>query len=491
MACIIGRRPGQRPRGAVQAAVQADVREVTMPIALPTRLVFAVLLAALWGGGARSQAPQATVLEGARVIVGDGSAPIEDASVVLSNGRITQLGRRADVAAPASAIRVDLAGRTVMPALIDAHVHMGYRSNTSFTGDNYTHANLIDILDRFAYFGIAAILETGTARGELAYRVRDEAHDGARYLTSGRGFGMPNAGPGGPMRDSAYGVTSDAQARQYVRELAERKVDMIKIWVDDRNHTVEKLRPDLYRAIIDEAHQHRIRVMAHIVDLADAKDLLRAGIDGFAHMVRDREIDEELISLARQRPDVFFLETLWGERRALYDQAPAWLGEPLLRTAFSAESLRDLAASLAGEGDTAAVRLARERSAIGLRNTAKLYAAGIRLGLGTDLGGVTGGQYFGWGSHIELDLMVNKAGLTPLQAITIGTRNSARILGLDDLGTIAPGKSADLLVVDGDPSRNIAQTRAIDRVYLRGRELPRSSQAARWASEFATGPVPR
>src|SRR4029077_16839825 len=217
---------------------------------------------------------------------------------------------------------VDLSGKTVIPALIDAHVHMGYRKGLSFGPENYTRENLTDKLNRFAYYGVAAILETGTARSELAYQLRAETPPGALFRTAGRGFGMPNAGPGGPMRDSAYGVTTEAEARMDVQELAARKVDMIKIWVDDRNGTVEKLKPNLYRAIIDEAHQHAVGVMARIAGmeaaktmlradippLDDAKDLLRAGVDGFGHCVRDREVDAELLAMLKARPNLFFLE---------------------------------------------------------------------------------------------------------------------------------------------------------------------------------------
>src|SRR5438445_5165657 len=202
-----------------------------------------------------------------------------------------------------------------MPALIDAHVHMGYRKGLDFSQNNSTRANLSDILDRFAYYGVAAILEAGTARSDLPYELRANPAPGALFLTAGRGFGMPNAGPGGPMRDSAYGVTTEVEARKYVQELAGKKADMVKIWVDDRGGTVEKLRPDLYRAIIDEAHKHSLRVFAHIVDLADAKNLVRAGVDGFAHMVRDQDIDDEMLALLKERPNVFFQQTLWGERR--------------------------------------------------------------------------------------------------------------------------------------------------------------------------------
>ena len=164
----------------------------------------AALLLAASAAPVRGQTPAApTVFEGARLIVGDGSAPIENAVIVVIGDRIASVGRRGEVVAPSGAARVDIAGKTVMPALIDDHVHMGYRRGTSFTADNYTRENLLDMLDRYAWYGVAAVLETGTGRGDLPYRVRAEARSGARYLTTGSGFGMPNAGPGGPMRDSA------------------------------------------------------------------------------------------------------------------------------------------------------------------------------------------------------------------------------------------------------------------------------------------------
>src|SRR6185369_79685 len=414
-----------------------------------------------------------TLFEGARLIVGDGTPPIENSAFIVQGNLFTRIGRKGDLRAPAGAPRIDLTGKTVMPALIDAHVHLGYRKGLSFSADNYTRATILDTLDRFAYCGVAAVLEAGTGRGDLPFEIRRDARTGARYLTAGQGFAMPNAGPGVPMRDSAFGVTTEADARRDVRDLAAAHPDMIKIWVDDRNGTVEKLKPNLYRAIIDEAHAHGIRVMAHIAALEDAKDLLRAGVDGFGHVVRDADVDQELIAMLRQRPNVFFVETLWGERNAVYGTKPAWLQEPLLRGTLSEPEIAALAGGFSTSGSAdSAQRL--------LRNVAALNRAGVRLGLGTDTGGVTGGGYFGLASLIELELLV-KAGLTASQAIVAATRTSAAILGLDALGTIAAGKSAAFMVLDANPLDDIANTRKISAVYLDGLMVDRAALAAKWA----------
>ena len=429
--------------------------------------------------GHQTRGRDATVFEGARIITGDGRGVVEDGAFVVQNGRFTQVDKKGAIHAPAGGKWVDLSGKTVMPALVDAHVHLGYRRGSTFTADNYTRANLLDELDRFSYYGVAAVLEAGTGRGSLPFQIRNAAHSGARYLTAGRGFAMPNAGPGVPMRDAAYGVSTEAEARRDVRELAASRPDLIKIWVDDRNGTVEKLKPHLYRAIIDEAHRHGIRVMAHIAALNDAKDLLRAGVDGFAHVVRDKDIDQELLALLGQRPNVFFVETLWGERNTIYSTKPAWLGDRLSTGTFSEPEISSLAAAFSAD-------TSRESAERLLRNVATLNRAGVRLGLGTDTGGVTGGGYFGLASLVELELLV-RAGLTPAQAIIAATRTSAGILKLDDLGSIAPGKTAAFIVLDGNPLDDIADTRKISAVYLNGAAVDRESLRARWSAAKATG----
>src|SRR5437667_12466608 len=180
-----------------------------------------------------------------------------------------------------------------------------------------------------------------------------------------------------------------------------------------------------------------MRVFAHVTKLEDVKDLLRTGIDGFAHMVRDRDIDDEMIALVKARPAVFFQQTLWGERLSFYTTRPAWLDEPIVRDTFSPEEIR-----LLGESFTKAENpAARQAGETNLRNIRKLKQAGARLVLGTDTGGVSGGQYFGLGSHIELELLVTRGGLTQMEAILAVTRNSDAALSFDCIGIIQSGQS--------------------------------------------------
>src|SRR5262245_10662052 len=184
----------------------------------------ACVLLVLWSLGSAGQ-QTSTVFEGARLITGDGTPPIENASFVVVERAISAVGKKGQLRVPSGARRVDLSGKTVMPAIIDGHVHPGYRKGLTFSADNYTRDTILDTLDRFAYYGVAAVLEAGTGRGALPFSLRLEAPRGALLRTAGSGFAKPNAGPGVPMRDAAYGVTSESDARRAVRELAAKSPD--------------------------------------------------------------------------------------------------------------------------------------------------------------------------------------------------------------------------------------------------------------------------
>ena len=395
---------------------------------------------------AQTRGGNVTVFEGARLIVGDGSAAIDNSVIVVDGNRFTQVGRAGQVQIPAGARRVDLRGKTVMPAIIDTHTHMATE-----------RAALIDQLQRKAYFGVTAVASLGQDTGDLAFQVRDETiPNAARLRTAGRGLTMPEPG----RTDAPYWVSTVPEARKAVQELAVRKVDIVKIWVDDRNGQYKKLTPDLYTPIIEEAHKNGLRVTAHIFALDDAKGLLRAGLDAFAHGVRDKDIDDEFVSMVRQRPAVVLVPNL-PDRGVVAEFG--WLGNSL-----SAGEVQKLQAASTNRP------AAQQTFGIQARNLAKLNAAGMKIALGTD-GNVA------WAHHFEMEDMV-ATGMTPAQVITAATRNAAEFLKLADMGTVAVGKSADFLVLDANPLDDIKNTRRIADVYMRGSAVDRAAVQKRLMS---------
>ena len=387
---------------------------------------------------------EATVFEGARLIVGDGSAAIEDAVFVVEGDRITQAGQRADVEIPESATRVDLSGKTVMPALVNTHVNLAS-----------TRAERIDQLQHMAYYGAGLAVSLGLDDGDVAFEMRDEViADGARSRTAGRGITAPEEG----RTEVPIWITSETEARTAVQELAANQVDLIKIWVDTRNDQFVKLTPALYGAVIDEAHSEGLRVTAHIFNLEDAKGLLRAGIDAFAHGIRDRDIDDELVALWSERPTVVLVPNLpnpgvAGDLSWLSGTVPA----------------ADLQRMQEAQRDRPA---AQESFGIQARNLARLSQAGITVAFGTD--GSTP-----WAVHQEMEDMV-RSGMTPAQVIVAATRNSAELMQMTDIGTVEVGKSADFIVLDANPLDDITNTRRISEVYLRGTAVDREALGARF-----------
>ncbi len=425
---------------------------------------------------AASLAFPAVLFEGARVIVDARRPALENAALLIDNGRIVKVGKKGAVRAPAGATRVDLTGKTVIPALIDSHVHLGYQKDLTYLASNFTRDNLVDQLNRYAYCGIAAVLSLGTDLGDLPFQMRAEQPAGALFLTAGRGFAAPNAGPAAAeLKASAYGVSTEEEARKAVREQIAKKVDFVKVWVDDRNGTVQKLSPALYRAIIDEAHKHGTRVIAHVYYLDDARDLVRAGIDGFAHLVRDREMDDDLVALIKQR-NVLIMPNLGLAESRTYAQAPAWLDDPLLHETAPAAVVARMRASYGQRPVEAAQKTYR----IMQTNLNKLNTAGARIGFGADAGAVPD-HVHAYTAHRELQLMV-EAGMTPVQALTAATVTSAEFLRLTRLGTLDAGKSADFIVLDANPLDDIANTKKIAKVYLRGQEIDRQSMRTAWGS---------
>ena len=289
-----------------------------------------------------------------------------------------------------------------------------------------------------------------------------------------------------------------AEARKAVQDLAPHKPDFVKIWVDDRNGQARKLTPELYQAAADEARRHNLRSIAHVFDLDDAKGLVRAGVEGFLHSIRDSEVDNEFITLAKQR-NIWITPNLGGINRASLIRAngtPAWFDDPLVAETIAPALIRQRAkmyedqarARQAGRGAAQALpagALAQAGPAaqtFDAANVRRLRAAGVRQVLGSDAAG-DGRRWIGLMTLVEIENMVS-AGFTPADAIIASTRESAKVLGLNQLGVVAAGKSADFIVLDANPLDNIANVRRINKVYLRGQEVDRAALRTKWKAQW-------
>ena len=441
-----------------------------MPSARLLAWAFVLVLASALASGAQRGSSSALWFEGARLIVGDGTPAIENAAFLVDDGAFAWVGRQGQRQPPPGAVRVDLAGKTVMPALIDGHNHIGLvnENDGSNSKANYRRENLVDQLQRYSYYGTAATLSMGLeADQELAYELRDQViPNAARFLTVGKGIAAtPIAGPPGePRLGIPYGARTAAEGRDHVRTLHTRGVHFVKIWVDDRNGDVPKLQPAVYRAIIAEAHANGMQVLAHLsrtTGLADAKDLLQAGVDGFVHLVRDRDVDEQYIASVKAHPKV-------------------WSG-PNMPVPSTRNTIDALAETLPGSQiDSMRKQLAQLEAAgnppnalfeLHCRNLRRIHDAGMVIGLGTD------GTGDGFGAHEQIEAYT-RCGMTPMEAIVAGTGINARILHLDRMGTVAAGKEASFNVLDANPLESITNTRRISAVYLRGKELDRRALRA-------------
>ena len=447
-------------------------------------VVFVLALVAAFGSSRASSvarqiavpaASRALVLKNFTLIDGNGGTPVANAALVAENGRITFVGPAAQLKAPAGAAVQDLAGKFVMPGIIDLHVHVAESDGLvqdpkrTFTRENVEHD-----LRLYASYGVTSVLSMGSDQ-PLVYQIRDEQRARpanlamTRFFTAGRGFtvleGFPtNQGniPGVP-----YEVSDPKQAAGFVDELAVHHPDVVKIWVDDRFGDFKKTPINLSTAIINEAHKHGLKVAAHVFYLDDAKQLAAAGLNAFAHSVRDKLVDDELIRLMKQH-GTWLIPTLTRDSTPFAFAKPEpYLNDPFFTRAAPPLFLKALhdpqyLKNMVSDKHWAEYPPLLENSK---RNLKRLADAGIRYGFGTDAGVPT--RVPAYLDHEEIQLMA-AAGLTPMQIITAATKSGAEFLGVRDLGTLERGKWADLIVLGGNPIADLKNSRKIESVYIAG-----------------------
>ncbi|WP_263382499.1 amidohydrolase family protein [Granulicella arctica] len=425
--------------------------------------------------GASAAGAQITVLRDVTVIDGEGGAPRHHAALVIDGGSIRAV-TDTGAAVPKGATVLDMAGKTVMPEIINAHGHVGLLKGTKTASANYSKENEQRELMQYQDYGVGAVLVMGTDHDE-AYGWRAESHagtlPGALLYTAGKGFGAPQGMPPLAMgMDQVYRPATAEEARADVRELAKHKPDVVKMWVDDFYGQFTKMKPEVYTAIIDEAHKQHLRVASHLFHEEDAQQLVDAGLDIMAHSVRDQEIPDSLIAEMKQK-HVTYIGTLSLDDFAVaYAGDPAWLNEPFFRDALEPGVFAMITDPKYKETQNASKATAAERAAlpIALKNLKKVYDAGIPVALGTD-SGATPIRPFGFAEHTELQLLV-QAGLTPLQAITVGTKNGATLLrASSEFGMLKPGLKANFVVLDKDPSEDIRNTELIAAVWKDGKKM--------------------
>jgi imidazolonepropionase-like amidohydrolase len=453
--------------------------------------------------------PPPRALVGATLVDGSGAPPIPDAVVVLRGGTVECAGSRASCSVPEGVGTLDLAGRWITPGLVDAHVHF------SQTGWADGRPDALDVRDRFPYPATVADLE---AHPERFFRALLCSGVTAAFDVGGYPWtwdlperaeadrGAPHVAAAGPLlttldhwlnlpaeRQFVY-LTDEASARDGVAYLAARGTDAVKVWLIVTGERPMEELAAVVAAAGEAAAERDLPLVVHATGLAEAKAALAAGARVLVHSVAEQPVDEEFLDLAR-RAGAFYVPTLTVPRgylrlyRAAVEGRAPEVDDP--NGCVGAETLARVAATAeVGAGGVTPARLEamEERIAaqegIAAANLLRVHAAGIPVALGTDAGNPL--TLHGPSVHAELEAM-QAAGMPAAAVVVAATRDAARAMGRPDLGLVAPGQAADLLVLGADPTADVAAFRRLEAVVRGGVVRPAGELRAPVTAAGAAG----
>jgi len=391
----------------------------------------------------------ALVVRNGTIIDGTGAPPLVDAVVVIQGDRILGVGPPTDFRIPGEVELIDARGRTVMPGIINTHVH---------------HGAPADLRHRFLLEGVTTVCDLGSELGEMD-QFRDEVGaDGpaARGLRAGPIVTAPGGYPDGLYGTRInYEVSDPEEGRSGVADLAARGADMIKIAVDpswNAEDPLPTLDLETVRAIVEEAHRHGLLVRAHIIQPPHMDLAIEAGVDVIEHLAMPRwpsREDEDRVISSEEPVGLFF--DRWAP-----DYQPR-----LERMAAQGIAMVPTVSALIGNFYTAADPTPRQTwvAKVVMDIPRRLHAAGGIVALGNDFNNRSTTERL---PLLEMEMLL-EAGLSPMDVILVATRNGALVCGQgDELGTLEAGKLADLLIVDEDPLADLVAALQKISVVIRG-----------------------
>ncbi len=394
---------------------------------------------------------------GATIIDGTDSEPLPDSVLVVTDGRVRSVGPRAAVSIPEGAEVIDVSGKYLMPGMINAHGHVGATVGLNANGE-YSTENLIRQLGLYARYGITTVNSLGGDEA-AGFALRNE-----QYRSSLQRARLFVAG-------SVIAGVDEQAIRDQVNRNADMGANFIKTRIDDNLGATQKMSRPLFDALVEQAHVRRLPVAVHLFYLDDAKYMLEVGADLIAHSIRDLPVDSEFITSVAEE-GVCYIPTLTREVSTfVYEDVPEFFSDPyflkeadpaVLAELQTPERMSRMANSRAAQAYKAGLEVA-------LTNVGALHAANIPIAMGTDTGPPA--RFQGYFEHMELQLMVD-AGMSPLDVIRSATGVAADCIGMSDIGTLEPGRWADLSILTANPAVDIANTKTIETVYIAGNRVP-------------------